>query len=430
MESDYVIRLFRKFNFLTFFNILDFFIPYIIVIFTYLKIQTKTYIMETLEKKEVIATLVAEAITDVVFDVNTSRYGRTLSNHKVPEMNIVGDYRGTIGVKIGNAVKELKFKIARDYISSEGDYGTETYVEGHYTPYEPTLVSDTQLHTLTEAGIEVDLSKVEEVYAEEVKRVRVVQRVTKEADKLAGEKKRENEYDTRSLWFFKFIQEVANSNNKKVSEKAFKLEPMPREGYVKNEPQTFAMITYRKIVTHIKMEDGRFVYTDGYDEKPDSKGNRQTRYISGSKQRRTKNASSAALKFMTEVDEYLETIAYRKKNQNDANNKRDEINELLCEVTGYPVNSKEETKYQQRMYGGRGGDSYKVTTHKIVTEFSKYSYGDDKGFTLTTDVNYSTKVRTFGVNGIKGLNKEQLKSILDIVLKGVQLPTKPEKQED
>ena len=359
--------------------------------------------------KEIVATLKAVSVN--AYEFTKPRGYRSNDLYE-------SDFDAEVMVKVGNAVKDIKLRIHRDYVSSTGEYNTPTYVDSHYTPYAPQVYRNA-FSELKEAGIEVDFSDVLAEYQAEVWIAKATQKKAKAAAKAKRKAERREGYPTS--WPFSFVETIAKDPNKKIKAANFKLSTPGKFDFIHNG-QSHIKVTYKNVIGTITRDEGRYTFTDGVGVEKNNNGHFERLDITERKTRRAKREGTTLLKFLEAVDEYFAIRNARKTRAQKEKEERAEYKAKLEKITGYPIVEFSETRYHKNHRGMNQYDnSYEDYSYKIVTKQPDSYYGSAEGLKIGKN---SYKGETYSINGLSGLSKKQLKSILVILLEGKEVFTK------
>lgn len=358
-------------------------------------------------KKEVVATIKAEVITEIIF-AEPKPYEKQYGNL------YVDDFEATIGVKVGNAVETLILEIQRKYVPSTGVYNTPTYVDSYYTPYTPKIVKN-KFENLEKVGIEIDYSAVLETYQAAVWKAKDSQKAYKAELKRTHKNIRSLSYPTS--WPLEFVNIITKDSNKQIKSADFILEPVGKFEYV-HKGKTFIKVIYKNVIGKILKEDGRYVWTDGISTEKNENGYSNTLKISNGKTKRTKKEGTALLKFLEAVNGYWTIREVQKTRVQKEADEREVKRAKLEKDAGYPVVILSDRKYQRNFRGSTTGESYLVYIYKIITKQPESSYDLASGYSISFGKTYSEEENTYSVGNISKLNKKQFKTILDTILEG------------
>ena len=367
--------------------------------------------------KEIVATLKAQSVN--AYEFTKPRGYRSNDLYE-------SDFDAEVMVKVGNAVKDIKLRIHRDYVSSTGEYNTPTYVDSHYTPYAPQVYRNS-FSELKEAGIEIDFSDVLAEYQAEVWIAKATQKKAKATRKAKAKAERREGYHTS--WPFKFVEVIAKDPNKKIKAANFRLSTPGKFDFI-HRGESFVQVTYKGIVGYISREDGRYIFKDGRGTEKNERGYFETFAVTDGKVRRAKREGTTLLKFLEAVDEYFAIREARKTRAQKQKEARAEFKKKLEKLAGYPVVEFMETRYRKNNRGMNQYDQeYKEYSYKIVTKQPDSHYGSAEGLKISENT-YNGE--TYSINGLGGLSKKEFKAILTILLENKEVfakvvtPKRPE----
>jgi hypothetical protein len=380
-----------------------------------------------------VATLKAEIVTEFVFEPEYSsrRYG---SKDVVAPYR--SDYRATVGVRVGNTVKEITFRTLSKYMSS---YQNEN---GHWDSRNDLeyMAMDERVNPFEElenVGIAIDYMDVLVQYQEAVEVAKY--RMTLHTRYRNWETIRRNKKEYANSWMHEVVHTLKADKNKRIQTalKNTTFEVKSLEKFLSHASHAVT-VTYKGVTGSIFMENGGYTFdgesTYKFPKDYDGQNSYNHRFtIADGKKRRAKRLGTLYLKFVEEVDYELnqrEARANRKKSEAE---QRAEKKARLSEIAGYPLVILKSEKYN-RDHRGYRTESYYEYTYFILTKQPETSYGSPEGFSIDEHIERvyigDGKHKNVGVNySIKNLNnlsETQLKSILDILMEGKTALTKLE----
>ena len=376
-----------------------------------------------------VATLKAEMVTEFTFTPlkRTPRYrnsdtGEILAPYRE-------DYEAKVGVKVGNSVKELTFRVHTHYMKSYNDS------EGRFRTREDIewLGIDERTHPFEElenAGVLIDYMDVLVQYQKDVEVARHRMILHKRFQKW--EQIREQKRKYTESWMHTAEADLKADKNKKIQAALThsKFTTKSLETYLKTG-RASVCVEYKGVTAWIYMESGSYMF-DGdssfkFPEDWDGKNSHCHIFtIADGKTRRAKRLGTLYLKLVEEIDFEISSREARANQRKTEAQKREETRKTLETITGHKVLviRIEKPKYSYGHNSGYEG-TYTVYNYKIVTEQPKYSHSDVKGLNLHEKVEteykdgiYKEVGKTYSVNGLNGLSPEQLKKIVDIAMEG------------
>lgn len=383
-----------------------------------------------------IVTLKAEIVTEFVFTpaYKVSRYRVNTEEIEAPYRK---DFEAKVGVRVGNTVKELTFRTHTKYMDSYRDEN------GNWCSRDNIEYQDiddrSAFAELEAAGIAIDYIDVLVQYqkAVEVAKYRMSLHTRyKNWERIRGLKK-----DYAASWIHGVKAELDADKNKRIQAALLEtvFEKTTLESYL-SHPSDSVRLTYKGVTGFIHREggsdgsyyfDGESTYKFPEDWNGESSYNHRFK-ISDGKKRRAKRIGTLYLKFVEEVDYELTARENRANRLKSEAEKRAEKKARLSEITGYPVIILKSEK-SRRDHRGHYVGSYDEYTYFILIGQPESKYSSPTGFAIDEDIKTEYKDgknveigREYSIRNLRGLSKEQFKSILDILMEGKVALTKLE----
>lgn len=377
--------------------------------------------MET-QEKNIIATLKAEFVNEFEFVPEKQKVSRFSDEMKVIAP-YTSDFKATVAVKIGNAVKNLTFKENNKYISSQYlEDGTrkpslDVYwlgIDKNTNPFED----------LENMGIAVDYLEVLMQYQKLVEEAKHRKLLMERYEKW--ERIREAKKSLKESWIHDFEGIIKADKNKNIKAAVKETEFIPSKEWNKKH---YVTIKYRGVAVPIHKIAGSFCFNNEkyeYDMKPFDVKTGNSAEISEGKLKRAKREGTLFLKAIEAIDERNAIIKSRIERRKNQVKETEEKRLFLEKVCGHHVHMEEKTEYPRR--NSHRTQPYMFQTFWLITEQPESKYSSFKGIKIDYS-DYNEKIR-FSINGKFDLREDQFKKIIEILLDGRKPFTKVVKPKD
>ncbi len=337
-----------------------------------------------METKEIVATLKASLVNDIIFEKEMARYST--------ELSFRNDFKVNVGIKVGNTVKET-------YLLVTSKYNSNTIGNYDYTH----TINKRPFESLIEAGIDIDFGDVLETYKIAV----AINKELQEAEKV--ERKRLQKIALGKDYDNSWIHTLSMIVDNKLKNFKFTRVPISKDDYVNGDRNIGIIIKYKNINVKLYREDGKYCFCDGYklaptDEYPDR---RESLYISDHKVRRGKNGKGMIYKVLTHIDEYL-VIRENIKNRKEREEKqRNDTHSILEKNSGLSV--KRDTEWRSAHNRNEQGRSVEIFTISIGERTIKVNTQMYKPY---KDGAYLEERRIYTLGSFGNLSLKQFKDII------------------
>lgn len=343
-------------------------------------------------KNTPVTTLKAEVVNDVVIEKKGTSYP--------------SDFECEIAVKVGNKVEDLTYVFGRDYQTSDRTQCIHM-----------TRGSKVKFEALEQAGIEIDYSDIEKIYAKAIEVCK--ENIEKDKVKAAKQRKLDRAKFYDNSWVNAFVENV--HSDKRFDNYQFEFTFMNRQKYIDSVDKLWVRITYKGII-------GSFLYSEYYVSSRSYRSRGEMKYnvcngmklhedgsyeslaITDDKDRKGKLPKSVVHRWLQDVDVYLAIKKSRKNRKEKEEKDRQDYIKVLEEKSEMKVTAKNEYIWRDSK---RGGSYY---SWKYYIELKPI--GDNEPRKLKID--YSDYHKTFSIDGLSGLKEFQFKSIIEIMKKEVK----------
>lgn len=377
-----------------------------------------------------VATLTAEIVTEFIF---APEYKTRLAGSPTKEIIAPyhSNYKATVGVKVGNIVKEISISMRTKYMSSYSDEN------GRWQSREDLQyvhIENKPFAELEEAGILVDLTPVLEQYQANVGVAEHHMALHNRYQKWIKIRRAKQEY--MHSWMHRAEADLKADKNKKIHDalEHTTIEVKSLEKFLATSTHAIN-VNYKGISTNIFIRNNGFVFdgNSAYKLPKNWDGSDMYQYrfdIANGTNRKSKTLGSLFLKYVQAVDLELEKREARLNRLSREQQARKDKKERLEKLTGYPIVILVNKRYVKNNRGYNTDEAYNVYTYAVLTDQPTSKYAEPKYFSVNENTqsvkNEEETISTYSVNNINGLTVDQMKRILDILMEGKTALTKLE----